>query len=336
MGVNLVIGLCYADNMNFCRQKATGTAIMRISFYLLFLATFFCWPAPGSAQTDTEVTLLSRIDFAPNLLDMISFDLQQQTGKHFSMIVQPVNASFPADLQGFLLVEEGIDPAKLPDNYEKTGSKVKLVWGLAVNKSIAHLFKNRTPDLETFGKVLQELKKNDRARFPWFESLLSNNTLRNFCMLFGEKAGRASPELPFWEQPCAPSLLYKAIEDELLNPFSVEADLSLAMEVFAAGDAMFVSHWVPECAFSEAGVDLPMLKNAIFIPFPLPRSSGKLPVIELQLMKPQTTAFIASSTRNSANQAIVGELLPLNFASESSWIDKHAAQNYDALIVGDL
>ena len=322
--------------MNSCKQKAIGAALMRISIYLLFLAAFNCWPATGSAQNATEVTLLSRIDFAPNLLDMISFELQQQTGKQFSMIVQPVNASFTANQHGFLLVEQGIDQAKLPDKIEKTGCKVRLVWGLAVNKSIAHLFKNRKPDLETFGKVLLELKKNDPARFPWFEGLLSNNTLRNFCMLFGEKAGRARPELPFWKQPCAPSLLYKAIEDELLNPFSVEADLSLAMEVFAAGDAMFVSQWVPECAFSETDAKLPMLKNGFVIPFPMPESSGKLPVIELHLMKPQATAFIASGTPDMVNHAITGELLPLNFASESSWIEKHAAKNYDALIVGDL
>ncbi len=302
-----------------------------IASCLLFL---FIMPAIGHAESFADVRLISRLDFAPILLEMISHELQHQTGRQFSLTVQPVNASFSADLKSFLLIESGVPT--IPQGFEKTGVSIRLVWGLAVRKSIAHLLENRQPDLETFSKILQELKKNDPTRFPWFESLLSNNTLRNFCLLFGRKTGPGNQTQPFWKQPCAASMLFKAIEAELLNPLSVEADLALAMEVFEAGDAMFVSQWVPECAFASRSEDLPALKDGIIIPFPLPRGKVLLPAITLHLMKPTGLEFAFRNDDSRHSETHQLELLSLDYASETAWIEKHGAENYDALIVGDL
>ncbi len=291
-------------------------------------------PVTGHTESFADVRLISRLDFAPTLLEMINHELQHQTGRHFSLTVQPLNASFTTDLKSFLLVESGVPMP--PPGFEPTGVSIRLVWGLAVRKSIAHLLENRQPDLEAFSNILQELKKNDPTRFPWFESLLSNNTLRNFCLLFGEKSRPGSPSQPFWKQPCAPSMLFKAIEAELLNPLSVEADLALAMEVFEAGDAMFVSQWVPECAFTDTVADLPALKDGIMIPFPLPKGEVLLPAITLNFMKPAGLEFIPRHDDDGHKEVHQPALLALDYASETAWIEKHGAENYDALIVGDL
>lgn len=187
---------------------------------------------PLNASTAENVSLLSRIDFAPTLLEMISHELKCTAGREFSLVVRSVeteNASSPVDLNSYLLVEEGIEKSFLPPGSELTNISVRLIWALAVQKSISPLKINDKTTLEEFGKFLLELKNENPDKFPWFEGLLSRNTMRNFCLILGErkfeKSKNSISEQPFWKQPHATAILYKAIEAELLNPLSIESDL---------------------------------------------------------------------------------------------------------------
>lgn len=309
----------------------------------LLLALFISLGSSLNARQTENVSLLSRIDFAPALLEMVSNELMHATGRQFSLIVRPVesqNASSASELNKYMLVEDGIDKSFLPPDTELTDVSIRLIWALAVQKTIPPLAISRETTLEAFGRLLIDLRTRYPDKFPWFEGLLSRNTMRNFCLVLGEKKSERYPKnisgQPFWEQPHATAVLYKAIEAELLNPLSVESDLSLAMEVFEAGDAMFVSHWVPESCFSGNSDAWPLLKSGFLVPFPRSDNSGRLPAITLHLWKAVGSPPVENIASASSNDNEVPSIIKLNYASETAWIEKNFAQNYDALIVGDL
>lgn len=288
-----------------------------------------------SAQPQESISLLSRLDFAPSLLEMIRKDLEKKLDCPCSLVFQPVDSLTnvkQAELSTLLLVEAGIDPAALPSGSVKSEVEIELVWVLAVNSKVLELIKDQPLTLEKFARILIDLKKSNPERFPWFEPLVSKNTLRNFCLVLGEMtpkndAKNESGKEAFSQQHNAIAILYRAIETELLNPLSVEADLGLAMDVFAAGDAMFVSHWVTaDCLVDH--------KNCL--PFPDQTGSGKMPRMRLQLWRQQGKALPANIKVSSDIATLSPQFIDLDFARETDWIEKNYAKNYDSLIMGDL
>lgn len=312
-----------------------------MSLLLICLIIAFC-PGPLHGTSDGSVGLLSRIDFAPALLEMISRELERTTGRHFSLIFQPVEASGSVtfnDSTPLMLIENGIPETMLPEGFEKTGLTINLVWVLAAGRDITQVLGSQTLTLDKFAALLAELRQNDPQRFPWFEPLLSKNTMRNFCLLYGEKAQKSSAKrhrtAMFHQQPHAAAMLYRAIESELLNPLSVEADLGLAMEVFAAGDADFVSYWIPQSYLANAALRPAYLAGVSFTPFPISGNRTMLPRMTLNLWKSKEQkidAIISATDPDQQDAAIV----ELDFLSETAWINSSYTANYDALIVGDL
>lgn len=316
---------------------------MRLMLLLLTSLIINFYPTQLKAASDGRVGLLSRIDFAPALLEMISHELERTTGQHFSLIFQPVDASGSFNFNDSLplmLVEKGIPETMIPAGLEKTDMSIKLVWVLAAGKDVTQVLGSQTLTLEKFAALLTELRQNDPQRFPWFEPLLSKNTMRNFCLLYGEKAqktsaGRRRRAAMFHQQPHAAAMLYRAIESELLNPLSVEADLGLAMEVFAAGDADFVSYWIPQSYLTNAALRPTDLAGVSFMPFPLSGNRTMLPTLTLSLWKTKNqkiVSIISADESSLPSDAIV----ELDFSSETAWINSLYTANYDALIVGDL
>ncbi len=322
-------------------KRQRGRVINLTLLLLVSLVVISCpWPLHGAS--DGSVGLLSRIDFAPALLEMISRELERTTGHHFSLIFQPVDASGsidPGDSLPLMLVENGIPETMIPEGLEKTGLSINLVWVLAAGRDVSRVLGSQTLTLERFAALLTELRQKDQQRFPWFEPLLSKNTMRNFCLLYGEKAKNPAMKrhrtAMFHQQPHAAAMLYRAIESELLNPLSVEADLSLAMEVFTAGDADFVSYWIPQSYLTNAALRPADLAGVSFMPFPVSGNRTLLPGMNLTLWKSkdrQIGSIISAEDLTLPADSIV----ELDFSAETAWINSSYTANYDALIVGDL
>ncbi|MDD3146716.1 MAG: hypothetical protein PHD82_05395 [Candidatus Riflebacteria bacterium] len=325
------------------KNRVCITTSINYSLWLMLAVFFVTASLPQPLRGAENVSLFSRLDFAPALLEMISIELKQKTGRQFSLIVRPVesaNASAAGELNDYLLVEDGIARSSLPPEIESTGISIKLIWAMAVRNEVSHLFTKKIITLQDFGTILNELKKRFPDRFPWFEGLLSRNSARNFCLLLGEKKrhkySRNLIMQPFWKQLHAAAILSRAIETEVLNPLSVEADLSLAMEVFEAGDAMFVSHWVPESVFSGSPEVWPGHKSGFLIPFPCLDGLARLPVLSLRLWKTSRASTVNNLNMNTVSDASLSSMIRLNYASETVWLEKNFAQFYDSLIVGDL
>ena len=315
---------------------------LRVRAITALLAAFFLVTGMLTAQPHENISLISRIDFAPALLEMISSDLQTRIRRPCSLNFQPVEGlkSINADaFSSILLVEEGVDSSILPAGRVKSPIEIRLVWVLAVHKKAVHLIKNAPLTLESFAKILIDGKKSEPDKFPWFEALVSRNTLRNFCVVLGERDTR--PQTPgaktgseFWLQQNGIAVLNKALEAELLNPLSVEADLSLAMEVFAAGDALFVSHWVPADYLRRPSDHLPA--QTLLVPFPDQSGTGKIPEMHLHLWLPADSELNAKVEVSSDTAQVSQQFIALDYASETAWIEKNHTENYDSLIMGDL
>jgi len=315
---------------------------MNLMILLLISLVVISFPKSILGASDGSVGLLSRIDFAPALLEMISHELERTTGRHFSLIFQPVEASGSinfSDSLPLMLVEKGIPEIMIPEGLEKTDLSISLVWVLAAGKDVTQVLGSQTLTLDKFAALLAELRQNDPQRFPWFEPLLSKNTMRNFCLLYGEKSQKTSTRrhraAMFHQQPHAAAMLYRAIESELLNPLSVEADLGLAMEVFAAGDADFVSYWLPQSYLNNAALRPAELAGVSFMPFPLSGNRTLLPKLTLNLWKSKEQKIVSSISAD-AQVEINDSVVELDFLSETAWINSLYPANYDALIVGDL
>jgi len=322
------------------KHRSHGMNLMILLLISLIIPLF---PGQLHGASDGSVGLLSRIDFAPALLEMISRELERTTGRHFSLIFQPVEASGSVsfgDSLPLMLVEKGIPETMIPEGLEKTDMSINLVWVLAAGKDVTQVLGSQTLTLDKFAALLTELRQNDPQRFPWFEPLLSKNTMRNFCLLYGEKLQKASTRrhraAMFHQQPHAAAMLYRAIESELLNPLSVEADLGLAMEVFAAGDADFVSYWIPQSYLTNDSLWPAGLAGVSFMPFPVSGNRTMLPRLTLNLWKNKDLKIDSVISADEPALPVDAAVVELDFLSETAWINSEYTTNYDALIVGEL
>ncbi|MBU1107840.1 MAG: hypothetical protein KKB51_14295 [Candidatus Riflebacteria bacterium] len=288
----------------------------------------------------TRVFLSSRLEFTPALLDMLRRTLMQKLEAHGTIILQPVddNRIIGKEASGsFILQEHGMDKSLIPENYVEANTHLDLVWVLAANLRVPDLPITGTLSGEQFATLLQGLKKQSPDSFPWFESLSSRVTLRNFDILFAEVASSSihatnSPTLTFWRRRDSIAFLYRAIEEHFLNPFSLEADLGLAMDVFAAADSMFVSHWVPAEYIDDERLCRQNMGKVRLLPFPAFDNKRYLR-IRLCLYVPAAAGFTpADNDCHSADERFID----LDYPADIEWIEKKSNDKYDALIMGDL
>ncbi|MFZ5951797.1 MAG: hypothetical protein ACOYXC_13890 [Candidatus Rifleibacteriota bacterium] len=289
-------------------------------------------------ETELKSTLIASIDFVPEVLEMVRRELSEQTRRGVSLIFQPAEPDFavvPERKPQAILIEEGlITPENLQD-YNKSPVKIELVWVMIFHSSILPLIGDElTP--ESFGKALLQYKKKHPFFFPWFESLFSKHSLLNFCLNFSNCNTKEKYEKkPFWQQSGAIRLLYRAMEEGLLNPLSVEADQMLACKVFSAGDSVCFSMWVPikwlnspelvKRVFGDARIGVFKLNEHRL----LPRLS-----LELWLDKSSALSLVASETACPALEKY--EIIEAGHEKKRAWFKKGFSEAYDSLIMGDF
>ena len=315
----------------------------------VFLLVIACLSFAGSvcnlaAQTHDRIKIISRIDFAPPLFEMIRKSYEQKSGKPCHIEFQPADdlENLKNDDPGILLlVEEGINPALLAPDYSQASFSLELVWLLAVRGEALKMIDTPTLTLEKFAQLVAKLKQTNPNHFPWFEPLCSKNTLRNFCLLLDKNPASTLPDQSinkkaFWQRSKAASILYGAIENELLNPFSFEADLALAMNVFSEADAEFVSHWVPVDYLQNRQLAENEMGKSILMPFPTFDGSAKIPRMRFNMWQPVSAKPFTAHAFSVTNATDSFSFIDQNFASESAWIKDKYAEQYDSMIMGEL
>lgn len=311
-------------------NKRVLTAILPLLLLLLPTAV-----VPLCAAT--RVFLGSRLEFTPALLDMLRRTLAKKIAVNDTIILQPLDNSGSArEASGsMVLLESGMDRSFLPPGHIEMNIKVDLVWVLAASLRVPDLPPEDSLSGEQFARLLQTLKEQSPDRYPWFESLSSRVTLRNFDVLFTEAASATgvivnAAKLPFWGQRDSIAFLYRAIEEHYLNPFSIESDLGLAMNVFAAEDAMFVSHWVPVEFLDDEQLCRENMGKVRLLPFPV-FDNKKYLRIRLRLYgSPSSGLKLLETCETGADDRFID----LDYQADTEWIEKKSAEKYDALIVG--
>lgn len=322
----------------------------RILPRVLLLATLFagcflsaCFSQSVAIKPAVKVSLVSRLEFAPELLDLIRNSLSQKLSAPCNLFFQPIEdiALFSPDKNSnLILVESGIPGNLLPPGFYKGNDYLDLVWLLSVSSNAYTKIKGQSLSTREFIELLAELKTRNPHKFPWFEPLCSKVTMRNFCRLFPENfdatSSRKSPVKPLWQENHAIAFLYRAIESDYLNPWSVEADAAMAASVFAAGDSDFATCWIPLENFLQQQNRERKSGKTWFIPFPGPEGEGLIPRIRLNLWQRQPMDT-ADRTINSQELPIASySFIDLDYVEDMDWIKKNFSNKYDSLIMGDF
>jgi len=302
-----------------------------ITTMLFLIAMLFAVQNPATARVEKtyRIGIASRIEFAPLVLDMVREELSKK------LLSFPATLSFiaPDDFQkpdfnpdfDCILVENGLSTEHVSSSFRNSGINIVMAWVLAVRGDAVKLTSGRISNLQDFVDILKKLRSDSPYKFPWFEPLCSRAVMRNFCHIIGEASSDSSKR-------GAIGFLYQCIEEELLNPMSVEADLALANSVFHANDTFFSSTWVPLARFFR-NADL---ENDIqFLPFPDVAGQARLPVITLELWQKQSLPAIASYGVSLPDD-VSKDFLELDLASDSRWFNEKYQEQYDRLIMGDF
>jgi hypothetical protein len=321
----------------------------RINLRLVCLLLLVQLLAAGTVTAATRVFLCSRLEFTPALLDMLRRSFAQKLGVKDTIILQPVEEAdkVAEEASGsLLLIEHGMGEKFLPAGYTACGLHLDLAWVMVASLRVPGLPIKQPLTGEKFVSLLYDLKKQSPDRYPWFESLSSRVTLRNFELLFnhtheqspcqhGISPASATARL-LWQQKDAIVYLYRAIEEHLLNPFSIEADLGLAMNVFAADDAMFVSQWVPVEFLDDELLCQENLGKVRLLPFPVCDNQRYLRIRLCLYSKSGSQLRPESAVDAASGDYEDGRFIDLDYHSDMEWIEKKSADRYDALIMGDF
>ncbi len=302
---------------------------------LLFLTLLFFIDFGAIAQVSPEArtTLIAEIDFVPEILEMIRKSLSRRIARPVSLAFQPDGRSeYSSRRPDFLLIEDGVATASLPLEFSPTPWHIDLVWVLVYRNGNGN-FSTVPPTLEEFGKFLLQLKAENPNVYPWFESLYSKETLLNFNKLFAEPRARSEYEkLPFWQQPGMVKMLYRAMEQGLLNPLSVEADQALATKVFLAGDTQCFTLWVPLEFLDNAWLVEEAFGRAKITAFP-GDGEKRFPRKILRLWKHDEIMVNWNSATLVSSSPV---LIDADYVVDRKWVKFEAEKAYDRLIMGDF
>ncbi|GAB4267037.1 MAG: hypothetical protein Kow0029_01250 [Candidatus Rifleibacteriota bacterium] len=283
--------------------------------------------------------MISQIDFVPEVLELVRKSFSLNTSANITLIFQPFEANRsiqPDHNSSLLLIEEGIDTDNIDNDFEKLDLKMSLAWVMVAR---ADFFAEnlRKVTLKDFAESLSRLKKESPYTYPWFESLYSKNTLLNFSIVWGEEK-RFGPikSLPFWQQPGAVRSLYRAMEEGLLNPLSVESDQLLAAKVFMAGDSSCFSLWVPVGLLGNEKLISEVLGKKVCV-FPLPTKDGNeiIPRLDFAMWKRKSAEDIEFNDLQGNVTASYSFKLR-SHENSLSWMNKNYLKAYDQLIMGEF
>ncbi len=299
-----------------CRVAALGLALAWCCGSL---------PALGAPVGET-VVLPSRVNLVPWVLDAVRRILERGLNRTIALSVRPA-AGFSADEPGlersWLLLEDGDPP---PVGREATGLRLSLHWVLGVRADLLAPVASAGPTtLSEFREILVRLRARPAPVFPWFESLYSPMTLRCFEVAWATGV----PEQGFTALP----FLQHALDQKLLNPFSIDADEALAFDVFEAGDTVFATMWVPGEALPVGSLLRGTLTRALFMPLPGPQGPAPVPRLDFTLWTPVGRAApVLAPGVITASAPFVAR--PLEARLDERWIRFAFPEAYDRLVRG--
>lgn len=311
-----------------------------LTFLLLLMWSF----AGVAAQTTSasndpcRIIMISRIDFVPEVLEMVHRSIKRRTRQSISLVYHPFKQNLDIDgdfRNSYLLIEKGFEHKYNLQNFSPTDMALQLVWVLIAKKDFATKIDQNNFNLASFGQALKEQKNQASHTYPWFEALYTKDTLLNITTtLNAPPIATFSQDEHFWQQKEAVGVLCKAMEHGLLNPLSVEADQILATKVFLAADSVCFTSWVPiEVLSSKAFMD-DNFSNSVIMPFPNHSGAGETPRISFALWQRNGVEQIEFKDMDFAN--IVGyRFAQANIDTYFAWLQNDFSQLYDRLIMGD-
>ncbi|MGM0600645.1 MAG: hypothetical protein ACQETH_12615, partial [Candidatus Rifleibacteriota bacterium] len=270
--------------MNVFRAQAIKSFRVIIIFILLLT------PLESAVAETTRVEMVSTLDFVAEMLEMVKFNLIPPESENLTLIFQPwiKNSSIKIDKRtNFVLLQEGISRADIKSDFVETSQKVDLVWLMLVKEEFYRQLDSKEVNLLNFFHILESDFCKNNYKYPWFESLYSKNTLLNFINVLGEAKNRGTnKKKSFARQDGAIKILYRAIEEGVLNPLSLEASQQLALSVFRANDSVCCTLWVPyDLLISDARAYHSIAGEFEVIAFPRPDGKAVLPKIRFNLWK---------------------------------------------------
>lgn len=294
---------------------------------LMVLAVIFflgIMPEVAGNEQTLRASLVSRLDFSPAILEVVRKELAARQEAVVSIAYQPIESlsAEPEFDANALLVESGFPTTLIPPDFNKTGICIHLGWGLFMSRRLADQIPEHI-SIKDFLALLESAKTSLNLPYPWFEPLSDSSTAFNYLTIFNTGNATNSQQLA-----SATALLLQALERGLLNPFSLESDQTLALNVFAANDSAFTTSWVPLQAFFDDAMTADMPGNPILRPFP---DGQTIPYLSLELWRKDANAKkpCSSPTSDQFN------LVKLDFAKDIIWLERNFAEFYDRLIMGN-
>ena len=322
--------------MNLIRAQAIG--IFRKILIFFVLLSFMSPPLVAM----TRVEMISSIDFVAEVLEMVKFNLKTARSDNLILIFQPwvKNSSIKIDERtDFILLQDGISKSNVNKDFVKTSQKIELVWLLLVKVELFRRLKADEINLLSFADALETDYCKTNYKYPWFESLYSKSTLLNFIKVLGKPKSRGmNKKKSFARQDGAIKTLYRAIEDGVLNPLSLEASKQLALNVFRANDSACCTLWVPyDLLVSDSNSYNNIVRDFEVIAFP--RLDGKcvIPKMSFSLWKRKTSkAELKVKQIIKNNKNLDCQFIENDFKKNMKWFEEKFSQAYDRLIMGDF
>ncbi len=286
--------------------------------------------------------IISRIEFAPAVLDSIRHELNAATGSFSTSLsfipLEEYNKSCHDSGFDFLLVEKGLATDDLKNSYSSSGNSLLMSWVLAARNKALELTGGDLKNLRQFTEILKTLKTESPHKFPWFEPLGTRAAMINFCRILGEAPTETieknKSEQPAWQEKSAIGFLYRCIEEEVLNPMSVEADIALANSVFIADDTYFSTTWLPLRQLINQQAN--KKTNNGYIVFPDFHGKKKIPTITLDLWYRKGLAVTIASLTPEFYDSFSDKLLEMDYETDQKWFNEKYQNQYDALIMGNF
>jgi len=190
-------------------------------------------------------------------------------------------------------------------------------------------------DLPSFLATCRLLRSRSPSTFPWFQGLYDPGTL---CRL-EEALGKSRLQTRGSGSGAGGLLavLNLAVEENLLNPLSLEADSALAFEVFEAGDCVMTGMWVLPSMVAPTSTLRQRLPTLAFQPFPRPIGGAQVPSLSLRLFAPEALIPQIASESFEVDQmsASATRIMRVQVRDDRDWEKQQYPQLYNRLIRGE-
>lgn len=264
----------------------------------------------------------SRLTLISWTLDAIQRELEKRLGTPVALILRPDGtlSANEARMAGLMIMtEEGSSAFPLASSASVPITDIPLVWGLVEKAASPHALMTTSH----FQEAMAEWRQKFPGKFPWFESLFSGKTLFHL-----ERAGMSVPELT------------AMLNSGLMNPYSLEADETLAYEVLDGDDSGFSTLWVPLHLLTEASPPWRIDDGKWFHPFPGSEAPLSLPmtVFQVRWVGDPSPAFMArragAPVPFQPRHAHGSAVQPCSIDAEKDWKEHHFQKMYNALVSG--